>query len=344
MRQRFLGAKKWARHLHVQPPPGISFTGLPVETAPGGHVDLQTFQQRAFIPQKPFLIRKDTGSSSFVFPAAIKWFGKSLPGPNSSPTGSYRTFSLYLKTFQEWPFPYELMIPNGAEHMGSVLKFHDWLLSREDIQDQTLAEIIRPVVSDSSEAQRFFQLYAPLRLLRRAVEFNMDLTRPAMCPIHLYIAQSLISDLPQDLQDDIPTPELVLKAGKGDVYSSSIWLGAEPTYTPLHRDPNPNLFYQLCGNKSLRLLTPAHGDRVFLDIQTQLGRHGSSRIRTTEMMEGEERQMLHDIIWNTHPQENVYSVDVGPGDSLFIPKGWWHSVKSMGTEGGLNGSVNWWFR
>jgi len=35
-------------------------------------------------------------------------------------------------------------------------------------------------------------------------------------------------------------------------------------------------------------------------------------------------------------------VEVSPGDALFIPKGWWHSIKSVGI--GVTASVNWWFR
>jgi len=30
------------------------------------------------------------------------------------------------------------------------------------------------------------------------------------------------------------------------------------------------------------------------------------------------------------------------GDGMFIPKGWWHSVKGVGK--GIIGSANWWFR
>jgi hypothetical protein len=38
-------------------------------------------------------------------------------------------------------------------------------------------------------------------------------------------------------------------------------IGHPPTYTPLHRDPNPNIFVQLAGEKVVRLLAPT--DRCF---------------------------------------------------------------------------------
>lgn len=207
-----------------------------------------------------------------------------------------------------------------------------------------MAGILQTAITEG-EGRQFSQLYGPLLLLVKALEFNRLQDSKRLSTLELYIAQSLLSDLPQPLQDDLRTPELVRRAGKGDVYSSSIWLGTEPTYTPLHRDPNPNLFCQLCGSKSLRILPPAIGERLYFEVQVKIRQHGNSRIRTTEMMEGDERAALYDAVWsNDELVELLLETELGPGDALFIPDGWWHSVKSTGTDGQLNGSANWWFR
>lgn len=64
------------------------------------------------------------------------------------------------------------------------------------------------------------------------------------------------------------------------------------------------------------------------------------------MMEGPEFEALEKAIWNNEEVEKTglehFEAMVQPGDSLFIPKGWWHSVKSEGPK--INMSVNWWFR
>lgn len=65
------------------------------------------------------------------------------------------------------------------------------------------------------------------------------------------------------------------------------------------------------------------------------------------MMKGEEKRLLEDQVWNDtsvldEASEGGYEAHVGRGDGLFIPKGWWHSVKGVGD--GITGSVNWWFR
>jgi hypothetical protein len=161
--------------------------------------------------------------------------------------------------------------------------------------------------------------------------------------IQLYLAQAYLSDLPQALRDDIPTPDVVLRAGKGDVYASSLWMGLPPTYTPLHRDPNPNLFVQLAGQKTVRLFNPEIGTEIFNGVQKRLDRNASAFIRGEEMMSGEERSLLEEVVWNTDQttssiQQHLYEASLCGGDALFIPKGWWHSIKGRGN--GVNASVS----
>ena len=159
-----------------------------------------------------------------------------------------------------------------------------------------------------------------------------------------YVAQAPLNRLPKPMQDDLPTPELVKKTGKGEVYDASIWLGVAPTYTPLHRDPNPNLYLQLAGRKTIRLLDPVAGQAVFDAVQATLGsRTSSGRFRGDEMMKGQEKTLLEARIWlrgNIEDGEEVvgFEATLAGGESIFIPQGWWHSVKSVGT--GCTGSVS----
>ncbi|KAL8814953.1 MAG: hypothetical protein Q9223_005871 [Gallowayella weberi] len=134
-------------------------------------------------------------------------------------------------------------------------------------------ELTRPAIHPDGEAI-FERAEAPLGIfLGWAEQAKADSSQ------RLYVAQASIDRLPELLQKDVPTPELVARAGKGDVYDSSIWLGVAPTYTPLHRDPNPNMYLQLAGR---------------------------------------------------------FEAELDAGQALFIPQGWWHSVKSVGT--GCTGS------
>ncbi|KAH8887652.1 Clavaminate synthase-like protein [Thozetella sp. PMI_491] len=198
----------------------------------------------------------------------------------------------------------------------------------------------------SRSGTQLIRFSAPLAVFLAAVEYR-DIVlatqdRPPFTDI--YIAQSSLELLPEDLQEDVQTPELVKHVGKGDVYGSSIWLGLEPTYTPLHKDPNPNVFCQLSGSKVIRIIPPGKGAQVFREAQQKAGSNSFSPLLSAEMMTGVQRDILHQAVWEQGTSADILEATLGPGDAMFIPKGWWHSVKSLGGQGRVNGSVNWWFR
>jgi hypothetical protein len=318
---------------HIQRPSRRALSTIPIATS-RAPVDLESFRRDAFVPGRPLFLSGYAGHDKNKLPAATGWFELDN-GP--------RQLNQSVGRFSDWSFQYELVVPS-SQSQQAMAAFHKRLLSRSDTMSQILADILEPVMKEGG-SQTFHQIYAPFRLLEEAVEFNTTCRADDVPPLQLYIAQSSLSDLPEPMRDDLPTPEIVLRAGKGDIYGSSIWLGTEPTYTPLHRDPNPNLFCQLCGTKVLRLLPPVFGEKLFSQVQARIRQNANSRIRTVEMMEGKERLELHSAVWKSDELvESLHEVEVKPGDALYIPKGWWHSVKSGGSQGELNGSVNWWFR
>ncbi|KAF2661352.1 Clavaminate synthase-like protein [Lophiostoma macrostomum CBS 122681] len=158
----------------------------------------------------------------------------------------------------------------------------------------------------------------------------------------LYLAQCPLEDLPAEMRADVPQPDMIKQLGRGDIYGSSLWMGRPPTTTPLHRDPNPNLFVQLAGRKVIRLLKPDHGKKVYDKVTAG---SGSANMRGEEMMVGEENDRLESAVWedqSEHSTVKVWEATMESGDGLFIPVGWWHAVRGVGE--GVNASVNWWFR
>lgn len=332
-------------------------------------IDIQYFKDQAFNAGKPLLMRRQRDSASRI-PAMDKWFTPvhEVSGHNRpmASTGhlTEMTATDYLGAFSLVRVPYELMYPQtfyeggiGNEAVDQFIKSLESGNSTtrspvEAILPSLLRQQLRPESGSIKHAeqseQQLLRFEAPLALLVAALKYNSAAKQVArLC--QLYIAQASLNDLPGELVTDIGTPGIVRNAGKGDIYASSIWLGLEPTYTPLHRDPNPNLFIQLCSSKVVRLLSPSQGDSVFRQVQVRLGRHGgNSRIRGAEMMEGPERKLLTEAVWGEPDSEGggitIHEAGLRPGDALFIPKGWWHSVKSELDGGRLNGSVNWWFR
>lgn len=301
---------------------------------PFHEIDAERFRQATEGLQAPIVLhRRPSDTSPPPLPAQSKWFTHEPKGEAITP---------YLRDFSYLPFPYELMSPQPTAEGDAVSLFLTWLSNQTSSEKKALYEAVSPLratLPPPDAPQTFQQLHAPLSLLLAAHAYSITAPSPLGS---LYIAQSPIADLPPSLAADLPTPNLVSTAGKGDVYASSIWMGLEPTYTPLHRDPNPNLFVQLRGEKAIRLLPPKRGDALYREVRSAVGGGGSSRLRGADMMGGPERELLHEKVWEEG--SNVVEATVGAGDAVYVPLGWWHSVRSVGEDGALNASVNWWFR
>lgn len=157
----------------------------------------------------------------------------------------------------------------------------------------------------------------------------------------LYLAQEpLLQSFPQLSTQLLPVPEYVMKAGKGDIYATHLWMGrAGETNTPLHKDPNPNLFVQLAGRKRARLFSPELGREL---MGKYSGSAAERNLRTgDEMMVGKQKEDLERVVWSEDTESGEiegFETELGAGDGLFIPKGWWHAVKGVG-EGGVSASV-----
>lgn len=287
--------------------------------------DIARFREQAFVPQTPITLPAQESTC----PIAIKkWFIHS-PDPSDTRSIDRPTTPMLKESF--WSRYSDLMVPLEITHAAA----------------------------EGSEETDFDRIDGPLGLLfadLRATNDGASIPKQSV-----YLAQHDLRDLPQDLQNDLLLPELVRKTGKGDLYSSSLWMGRSPTYTPLHRDPNPNLLMQLAGTKSVRLFEPEFGQAIFEYVQQLINhqgdeassstpRLGSASFRGEEMMKGAERRILHDLVWaepsnslnNATILEHAQNAKLHCGQALFIPKGWWHSVKGVGY--GLTASANWWFR
>lgn len=316
---------------------------------PADAVGCEEFRQAAFAINRPLVMRgsalhaKPDNHTPSVFSVLGKWF-------NADHATRHYGASPYLQGFSATLLPYELVqgaaprVANGSADEG-IHNFCLWLSSIDSPNHKLLAQLLRhhlDTLDPNSRDVQLLRFHAPLALLLAALEYNAKHSQNRVT--QLYVAQAPLNDLPRELGSDVIPPEVVKSAGKGDIYDSSIWLGLEPTYTPWHRDPNPNLFCQLCSSKVVRTLPPSAGDQIFRGIQVRLGTSGSSRIRGDEMMQGPERHLLHEAIWGEDATADIQEARLDAGDALFMPKGWWHSVKSGFGDGRLNGSANWWFR
>jgi len=152
----------------------------------------------------------------------------------------------------------------------------------------------------------------------------------------LYLAQN---DLPAPLEADIKIPAVCCtpdyNMGEGRLYQRNFWMGPAGCYSPLHYDPLDNLLTQIVGRKRVFLLDPNKVDPTSLYVgQDHEQQYNTSAVRDVE----DPNYRLHPKFRQAVP--HLCTTELHPGDSLFIPKKWWHAVRSLD----LTISVNVWWR
>jgi len=93
---------------------------------------------------------------------------------------------------------------------------------------------------------------------------------------------------------------------------SAFWLGPAGTITPLHHDTCNIMFIQIYGRKRVRLFPPSA--TVLLD---------GARAMYAALDPETPNHCATDQMW---------VVDLEPGDALFLPVGWWHHVRALDTS------------
>lgn len=113
------------------------------------------------------------------------------------------------------------------------------------------------------------------------------------------------------LLDDVDAPDGLLSPGWRH-HGASFWYGPAGTHTPTHHDTTNVVFCQIRGRKRLWLSPPEDP-------------------RLSDAHDG-----YYSPIALSDPKDTpglcVLQVDVGPGDMLLIPGGWWHEVLALETS------------
>lgn len=165
-----------------------------------------------------------------------------------------------------------------------------------------------------------------------------------------YLAQN---ELFGQVLHDIPIPHFCdnseHKIGEGKLYHNMLWMGPRHTVSPLHFDPLDNLLMQVVGWKRVLLFPPDDQD------SEQDGEGKRTRISSNEPTwhyAGANGNQYNtsgvDIENPDHGQfpnfkalaPTPFECILGPSDALFIPKRWWHHVRSLE----MSVSANVWWR
>ncbi|KAF2233139.1 Clavaminate synthase-like protein [Viridothelium virens] len=176
-----------------------------------------------------------------------------------------------------------------------------------------------------------------------------------------YLAQhDLLSQIPS-LRSDIAIPDYCYCATaatpqESESMSSSdeplmnAWLGPGGTISPLHTDPYHNIFCQVVGSKYIRLYAPDQTSHLYphgideqgvdmsntsqIDLQPFISRDKGGPVDVPRGHDSENAASESPVAERFPLFEKAQYVEglLGPGDCLYIPKGWWHYVESLSTS------------
>ncbi|XP_043238146.1 lysine-specific demethylase 8-like [Amphibalanus amphitrite] len=165
------------------------------------------------------------------------------------------------------------------------------------------------------------------RLMTLGQFIEQHVRRPAAGAPPGYLAQYELFEQIPELGADVPTPEYCW-VGAGDAVHTNIWLGPAGTVSPLHHDPKHNCLVQVLGRKFVQVFAPEETPRLYPHEAALL--HNTSRVDA----ERPDLEQFPAFAGARHQE-----VELGPGDLLYMPPGWWHYVRSLS----VSCSVSFWF-
>lgn len=116
------------------------------------------------------------------------------------------------------------------------------------------------------------------------------------------------------LLEDLRAPAGYIHPDIGVGHSVHVWFGPAGTLSNLHHDHLNVLFCQVLGRKRFWLAPSWETPRLYNDR----GLYSAVDIRAPDLAR-----------FPAFEQATLHTCEVGPGDALLIPVGWWHAVRAL---------------
>lgn len=143
---------------------------------------------------------------------------------------------------------------------------------------------------------------------------------------------------------------------------SHFWMGNTPVTTGLHTDDFDNVIAVHRGHKSVLLFRPEERHNLYYEpaidvyteynVTTAVTRVVSATVSDNHALvpvfrtETEEAKEMSEAIRNDYPKyldAAGLQCEVGPGDTIVIPKLWHHALASDPDDSCIHMATNWWF-
>ena len=140
----------------------------------------------------------------------------------------------------------------------------------------------------------------------------------------LYLT-SRLRDLPEHARREVPRPDCT----RATWQDGNVWIGPAGTVAPTHRDLADNLHVVISGRKRFTLVAPRHSARLYPH-------------RLFDPFPNGCRVDIEDPDFVNFPQlkrVETLVTELQAGDAIYIPRRWWHHVRTLETAV----SVNYWW-
>lgn len=146
-----------------------------------------------------------------------------------------------------------------------------------------------------------------------------------------YLAQHNLFEQIEELSHDFYIPEYCSLTEEDINVDINAWFGPKLTVSPLHFDPKDNLLAQVMGNKYIRLYSSETDSQSIYPNECKL-------LCNTSQVDLENVNEVKFALFNKI--DNFYECILKEGEMLFIPKKYWHFVKSLTTSF----SISFWWK
>ena len=140
-----------------------------------------------------------------------------------------------------------------------------------------------------------------------------------------YVLSPVSEEIPA-LLDDVVPPSAYVNAR---FHATRLWVSADQTCSPLHRDWPENLYGQVFGRKRFLLVPRDQTARVY-------SRPFYSGVPNFSRLDAEQPDYERFPKFRDVPRAVI---EVNAGEFLYIPRMWWHQVRSLEASA----SINFWF-
>jgi lysine-specific demethylase 8 len=169
--------------------------------------------------------------------------------------------------------------------------------------------------------------YTQQNWTQKIIPFHEFLTSLTDSKCIVYLAQFNLLNHIKEFESDIAVPDYCY-AKQSEEPIINLWMGPRGTISPCHHDPYDNIFAQIVGYKYIRLYSPNSNLYPYPPDQML---SNTSQIDVESENDSE--------IYPEFPVYGYQDIILGPGDLLYIPKGWWHYVRSLS----ISFSASFWF-